>query len=205
MNCNNCGKEINDGLELCQDCQKADEPVQASVTDENINSEKPESFSLESQTQKKQQKVIDLIKEKAKKIIENYKNFKNLSTKQKIIHIAVPLIIILVLFGSGGESDKERAVRLAVNQVDSQIYGGGEVEIYDAVCVDKDGKGRFIVTVTSERNRFETWWAVLVTLYPDGEHYNAIANYHGGGISQDEWVEEYKTDSDYGWGTKIED
>lgn len=205
MNCKNCGKETEDGLELCRDCQNSDEPVQTPASSENDNSEKSEDFSLESQSQKNQQNVFDFIKEKAKMITENYKNFKNLSTKQKIIHIAVPLIIIFVLFGFGGESKEDLAVSLAIEQVDSQIYGGGEVEIYDAVCVDKDGKGRFIVTVTSERNRFETWWAVLVTLHPDGEHYNAIANYHGGGISQDEWIEEYKTDSDYGWGTKIED
>ncbi len=215
MNCKNCGKEIDNGLELCVECQtatakKEDNAINETVdtTSERIDTPKEVWAKLTAKNTSAKDKNIyflNLLKALAKKIIGNYKNFKNLNIKQKILHIAIPVLIILVLFGSGGGGKEDVAIQCAINQVDSQIFGGADVEIYDAVCVDKDGKGRFIVTVTSERNRFETWWAVLVTLYPDGEHYNAIANYHGGGISQDEWVEEYKTDSDYGWGTKIED
>ncbi len=163
-------------------------------------------------SKEEQQATIEQTKEKAKdfakKEKENYKNFKNLTTKQKVVRIVAPVLIIAVLCsifgGKSYKNDEDKAIQLALEQVDSQIYGGAEVEIRDPVCVDKDGKGRYIVTVTSERNRFETWWVVLVVLHPDGEHYKAIANYHGGGISADDWIEEYKDNADYGWGERIE-
>lgn len=228
MVCKNCGKEIEEGLKICPECntdnsaveekqsqwqtdfiqekgQKAKELAEKGI--ENIK-------DFKSMTKEEQKEVVDQTKEKAKDFLNkekgNYKNFKNLSTKQKIIRIAVPVIILAVIIGifSGKsyKNDEETAINYAILQVDSQIYGGADVEIFGAECVEKDGKGRYIVTVSSQRNRFETRWAVLVTLHPDGEHYKAIANYHGdhNGFTQEEWVEEYQNNPEYGWKTKVE-
>ena len=166
-------------------------------------------------SKEEQQEAVEQTKVKAKnfvsKEIENYKNFKNLTTKQKLIRIIIPVLALLIFGGLfGGKSyknDEDSAIECALTQVDSQIYGGAAVEIYDPDCIAKDGKGRYIVTVTSERNRMETRWVVLVTLHPDGEHYKAIANYHGtsNGFSEDDWIKEYKNNDDYGWGTKVKD
>lgn len=157
MNCKNCGKEIDDGLELCQECQKPEEPVQTPASDESINAEQTESYSLESQSKKKQQELLNTIKEKAKKIIENYKNFKNLSTKQKIIHIVAPILIVVILFssGGGGMSESEAMAYMATyNMLDSSMSKVfGEVSAAEVIGymfsnpdyeIEKDGEKTYV-------------------------------------------------------------
>lgn len=183
--------------------------IKEKISSVDVDELKEKASAMGSEIKEKVSNIdVDDVKNKTKSFAENevknYKNFKNLSLKQKIIRIAIPLFIFVIAFAIfSGDNKEEIAVQCAVAQVDKQTFGK-YVEIYDPVCVDSDGKGRYIVTVTSENNGFETWWAVLVTLSSDGEKYNAIANYHGGGTSQEEWIEEYKTNPDYGWGRKSE-
>ncbi len=153
MNCKNCGKEINDGLELCQDCQTKSEPT-AENTQDIINQIKdPESTPKE-----KIGCLINFLKEKAKKILNNYKNFKNLSTKQKIIHIVVPVLIVAVLFtsgGGGGMSESEAMAYMATyNMLDSSMSRVfGEVSAAEVIGymfsnpdyeIEKDGEKTYV-------------------------------------------------------------
>ncbi|MGN0546505.1 MAG: hypothetical protein ACI4I3_04160 [Acutalibacteraceae bacterium] len=135
MKCKNCGAETENGLDLCKECQNSNMTVQDGFSAESSS---PEMYSLESQSEKRWKRRFDFIKEKAKIIIENYKNFKNLSTKQKIIHIVAPVLIVLFvasfMFG-GGSSDSEILAQLSTYNLIpaqmSQVYG--KVTVADVV------------------------------------------------------------------------
>lgn len=153
MNCKNCGKEINDGLELCQDCQtKSESPV------ENAKDFISQIKDSKSTPKEKISCLINFLKEKAKKILNNYKNFKSLSTKQKIIHIVAPILIVVILFssgGGGGMSESEAMAYIATyNMLDSSMSRVfGEVSAADVIGymfsnpdyeIEKDGEKTYV-------------------------------------------------------------
>lgn len=153
MNCKNCGKEINDGLELCQDCQTKSE-TPAENTKDIINQIK----DSKSTPKEKIAYLINFLKEKAKNILNNYKNFKTLSTKQKIIHIVAPILIVVILFssgGGGGMSESEAMAYMATyNMLDSSMSRVfGEVSAADVIGymfsnpdyeIEKDGDKTYV-------------------------------------------------------------
>ncbi len=149
MNCKNCGKEIDSGLELCAECQTATAEKEETAINETVEMAR-ESVDAPKEiwakltaknTSAKDKKIyfLNLLKALAKKIIGNYKNFKNLNIKQKILHIAIPVLIVLVLFGSGGGSggmsESEAMAYIATyNMLPSQmstVYG--EVSAADVI------------------------------------------------------------------------
>ncbi len=153
MNCKNCGKEINDGLELCQECQ-----IKAETPAENTKDIISQIKDSKSTPKEKIGCLINFLKEKAKKILNNYKNFKNLSTKQKIIHIVVPVLIVAVLFtsgGGGGMSESEAMAYMATyNMLDSSMSRVfGEVSAAEVIGymfsnpdyeIEKDGEKTYV-------------------------------------------------------------
>lgn len=153
MNCKNCGKEIDDGLELCQDCQTKSEPPAENAKD--FISQIKDSKST---PKEKIGCLINFLKEKAKNILNNYKNFKNLSTKQKIIHIVVPVLIVAILFssgGGGGMSESEAMAYMATyNMLDSSMSRVfGEVSAAEVIGymfsnpdyeIEKDGEKTYV-------------------------------------------------------------
>ena len=126
----------------------------------------------------------------------------NLSLKG-IIAIAASIAVVFVIFSNifGGKNNNDLAKEIAVYQIQQQTYAVDE-SVYDIKIVDKDGKGRYIVTATTKPGAFETWWAVYVEICDDNDHYRAVANYHGDGITTDEWITTYKTNDNYNWGDK---
>lgn len=153
MNCKNCGKEIDDSLELCQECQtKAETPAENA---KDIISQIKDSKST---PKEKTGCLLNFLKEKAKNILNNYKNFKTLSTKQKIIHIVVPLLIVVILFssgGGGGMSESEAMAYIATyNMLDSSMSRVfGEVSAADVIGymfsnpdyeIEKDGEKTYV-------------------------------------------------------------
>lgn len=153
MNCRNCGKEIEDGLELCQECQSKSESPAENVKD-IINQLK----SSASTPKEKGRYLVNILKEKAKIILNNYKNFKTLSTKQKIIHIVAPVLIVVILFssgGGGGMSESEAMAYMATyNMLDSSMSRVfGEVSAADVIGymfsnpdyeIEKDGEKTYV-------------------------------------------------------------
>ena len=153
MNCKNCGKEIEDGLELCQECQtKAETPA------ENAKDIINQIKDSKSTPKEKIGCLLNFLKEKAKNILNNYKNFKTLSTKQKIIHIVVPLLIVVILFssgGGGGMSESEAMAYMATyNMLDSSMSRVfGEVSAAEVIGymfsnpdyeIEKDGEKTYV-------------------------------------------------------------
>ncbi len=202
MNCKNCGTQFDDGARSCPTCgaERAGETTAAQS--------EPQTFvDVSSSTESKSAETKEKAKSFAKKQLNDYKNFKSLSTKSKVIHFAVPLVCVILLFNIFGgaftnyKNDEELAKSCAVAQIQRQVFAKDET-VYDVKVVDSDGCGRFIVTATTKDGAFETWWVVIVQLNKDGETYNALANYHGDGITADQWVQKYKTESDYDWGVE---
>ena len=82
MICSKCGKEIDDGLEICAKC------------------------TAEIKLEETKKKAEGFVKEEKK----NYTNFKNLSFKQKLIRVAVPVLAVIILisaFSGGGTASVE--------------------------------------------------------------------------------------------------
>lgn len=128
-------------------------------------------------------------------------NSEDLIMNTKIVFSILISIIMILLFTSCSNSKNmtEMAEKIAVYQIQQQTYAKDET-VYDIKIVESDGNGRYIVTATTKPGAFETWWAVLVEIYDDNNHYNVVANYHGDGITQKQWIETYKTDVNYRWG-----
>lgn len=196
-------KNINDLMMLYP---KKDEPESEVSNEKDELKEKAIDFTKETYSKGK---------EVAKDVANEFKEFdyKSLKTKsgwmsflknKKILFtcIAVIAIIFIVpkLFG-GAKDHSNMAKNIAINQIQQQVFAKDE-SVYDIKIVAKDGKGRYIVTATTKPGAFETWWAVLVSIADDNNHYSAIANYHGDGITQEEWIERYKTQENYHWGER---
>lgn len=135
------------------------------------------------------------------------------SKKAKILalsSIAVVLIILAALVipsvvKSHNESQREEIVlNIAVMQIREQMFAQNET-VYDLRIVDRDDYGHYIVTATTKPNAFETWWVVWVELASDNNRYRVAANFHGGGKSTNDWIDEYHTASRYRWGVPIEE
>lgn len=153
MKCKNCGKEIDDGLELCRDCQTKSETPAENLKD-IINQVKDSKTT----PKEKISCLINFLKAKSKNILNNYKNFKNLSTKQKIIHIVAPVLIVAILFssgGGGGMSESEAMAYMATyNMLDSSMSRVfGEVSAADVIGymfsnpdyeIEKDGDKTYV-------------------------------------------------------------
>lgn len=119
---------------------------------------------------------------------------------KRLCSLIVPMIILLI-FTSCSNSKKmvDMAESIAVYQIQKQTYAKDET-VYDIKVVDSDGNGRYVVTATTKPSAFETWWAVFVEICDDNDHYRVVANYHGDGTTQEQWVETYKTNEKYNWG-----
>ncbi len=149
MNCKKCGKEIENELELCQECQSN----QVDFKDV-VNQLKKSELSVKD----KISFLIDILKKTAEKIINNYKNFKNLSAKQKILHIVAPVLVIVVIassFGGGGMSESEAMAYMATyNMLDSNMSKVfGEVSAAEVIGymysdadyeIEKDGDKTYV-------------------------------------------------------------
>ena len=183
MNCKNCGKEIETGTRFCQHCgveQNIESKVETSEFDvpahSNANAENNSSIQFTA---------------------VGHKSFKSLSKGVKILIIAVPIIICLLIFfisiGDGDTdqpgfssssvnylNDEETAMNCAITQIQKQVFAKDN-SVYNVKVVDTDGCGRYIITATTKPAAFETWWVVLVQLNSDNETYKAFANYHGDG------------------------
>lgn len=153
MKCKNCGKEIDDSLELCQECQ-----ANAETPAENFKDIVNQIKDSKTTPKEKIGTIFNFLRAKAKNILNNYKNFKALSTKQKIIHIVAPVLIVVILFssvGGGGMSESEAMAYMATyNMLDSSMSRVfGEVSAAEVIGymfsnpdyeIEKDGEKTYV-------------------------------------------------------------
>ena len=147
--------------------------------------------NFKSMSKEEQQEAVEQTKEKAKdfakKEKENYKNFKSLSTKQKLIRIAVPVLVLIILINifGGGSGNNSHVIKAE----SSDGYGNVAfdltfeefIENYNA-CIDKDEEYESVATmrylnaddfnknvlnggVIEYAKNFGTYYSALATLY----------------------------------------
>ncbi len=117
MKCIKCGKEIDNDSKFCDGCGAAvvTEEVQpdtnASAETAAIENKDVSAEAVAPQVNSKPKSFIE-------KEINNYKNFKNLSSKQKLIRILVPVLIlaiIIIIVTPGGSSEEVGVVKNGEN------------------------------------------------------------------------------------------
>lgn len=157
-------------------------------------------------------------KGKAGKKIENfiseYKNFGTLTKKNKIIHLAVPLIIVVILFSlfSGGGISDEDYIDCAKSVAYNQLKAPSTASFSDGKVVEKDDYGRALVTFTVDaENSFgayvRTYYAIVIETYDKSTEqftYNRFAVQHWtNSIDDDIYLEAAKLAAD--WDKPLED
>lgn len=145
-----------------------------------------------------------------KGIIYNYKNFKSLSTKKKVLYVAIPIIILFVLINSfGGISDKKyiSAAQQVVTDPTSGNYLESNLYFTGGKVVDKDKYGRALVLL--KYNSIITDKSEVILVIYDLDNSNNTFRYYkyrnvalfGRSITQDQ-LNSMKYDVD--WGTPID-
>ena len=138
---------------------------------------------------------------KALNFLSQYKSFGSLSLKDKILHIALPLVIIFVLIGifsSGGASDEDY-ISCAQTVINQQLKSPSTATYSNAKVVEKDDYGRVLVTLCVDaQNSFgayiRNYYAIVIEEYdPDTEKFD----YYPNGITRwtDEQLEDIYIDS----------
>lgn len=140
---------------------------------------------------------VDEVKDKAKNFavneVENYKNFKNLSLKQKLIRIAAPaiiLIIIILIFVPKGPSDEDY-ILCAHSAVSDLLKSPSTATYSNEEVVEKDDYGRVLVTLSVDsQNSFgayvRTNFAVVIESYDTSTEKFV---YYPNGIQK--WTDDY--------------
>ncbi len=175
------------------------------------NNNKPEnnapekSMPLISAETSKPEEITNPVEKKG--IIYNYKNFKSLPTKKKVLYIAIPLIILLVLinaFGGGGVSDKmyiAAAQDVVTDPASVGMYIDGNLGFTGGDVVDKDKYGRALVVLNYDDQLLgDSQVAVVIFDFDKSDntyrYYNTLANHgrrfisgFGTGLTKDDIIE----------------
>lgn len=164
-----------------------------------------------------QQTDLSSGKKGVKGFFAGYKDFKSLTIKQKLLHIAVPIILFIIIVSmlgggssgvgvAGSKITDEQVETVAKYEVSKHIMSKSSPVFSDLEIVDKDGHNRYIVTLSSDGKFFKDRWAVWIEFDETGEYYHTYADYHGsysskyGSLSQEELVNLFKTNPDFRWG-----
>lgn len=146
--------------------------------------------------------------------ISEYKNFSSLTAKSKIIHIAVPILIVIALFSffSGGGVSDEDYIVCAKSVAYNQLKAPSTASFSDAKVVEKDDYGRALVTFTVDsENSFgayvRTYYAIVIETYDKSSEqftYDRFGVQHWTNSSADEiYIEAAKEAAD--WNEPLED
>ena len=124
------------------------------IPEENLNmSVENNAESVTSNNTNVSQQIPDIKQvgiEKAKEVIENYKNIKTQPKWKKIVYIALPIIILLVfikVIGGGSGGDKYY-IQAAEQVVSEQLRSPSTASFSSVKVVDKDKYGRALISMT---------------------------------------------------------
>lgn len=143
------------------------------------------------------------------KFISEYKNFKELELMNKILHIAVPIICLILLFNifGGGQGSKQDYIDCAKTVVSRQLRSPSTAMFYGEEILDEDKYGRVLVRICVEaQNGFggyvKNTFLVVITDYNDSTeefiHGNAISYDVGEEWLEDGFIEQAKSASNWG-------
>lgn len=215
MFCKKCGKENDADAKFCTSCgynlgeevtsaEEAKENTETNVTQETEKTVSENNIDLDKIKEKAteiggeiKEKVsnidVDEVKDQAKNFAENevknYKNFKNLSLKQKLVRIAIPVIVLIIIISiliPNGPSDEDY-IADAKTAVSEKLKSPATAMYSNEKIVDEDDYGRVLVTLTVDaQNSFGAYvrenYAVVIeshdtstdkfVYYPNGiEHW----------------------------------
>ena len=104
--------------------------------------------------------------------LSEYKNFGTLNQKNKIIHIAVPILVVILLFSlfSGGGVSDDDYIDCAISVASNHLKSPSTASYSDAKVVEKDDYGRVLVTFSVDsQNGFgayvRTYCAIVIESY----------------------------------------
>ena len=111
---------------------------------------------------------------KIEKFLSEYKNFGALTQKNKIIHIAMPIVIIIALFSlfSGSGTSDDDYIDCAKTVASNHLKAPSTASYSDCKVVEKDDYGRALVTLTVDsENSFgayvRTYCAIVIESYDE--------------------------------------
>lgn len=175
------------------------------LTDEDMKKE------LNENKEKRKGKTV----KKIENFISEYKSFGTLTKKNKIIHLAIPLLIVIILFNlfsGGGESNEDFIIRCAQTVAYEQLKSPSTASFSDGQVVEKDDYGRALVTFfVDAENSFgayvRTYYAIVIETYDKSTEkftYNSFAVQHwSNGTNSDFYLEAAKVAAN--WDEPLED
>lgn len=168
--------------------------IKEKISSVDVDELKEKASEIGSELKEKVSNIdVDEVKDQAKNFAENevknYKNFKNLSLKQKLIRIAIPVIVLIIIISiliPNGPSDEDY-IADAKTAVSKMLKSPATAMYSNEKIVEKDDYGRVLVTLTVDaQNSFGAYvrenYAVVIeshdtstdkfVYYPNGiEHW----------------------------------
>lgn len=195
MICKNCGKEINDGAAFCSSCGAKSE---VTATDSD-------NLSANNVTNKKKYPTKLVIGAIIAAIVilvigivvsigddetsDNLSSTKTNSSANSFFEDTV------------GDSEENVIKSLAISAIQNQPGVQHDEDVYDVEILEKDGNFNYIVGAnTDTKSGIDQWWRVLIKIDTKTGKMQTTVKTTGEHIAKDEWIEKFKTESEYGWG-----
>ncbi|WP_303824679.1 zinc ribbon domain-containing protein [Ruminococcus flavefaciens] len=201
MICKKCGKEINDGIDVCPECG----------TNVNGMPNQPNSVQVSEKPKKKHKSLIIIGYVFALllaiiiviAIFGDDESDKIGSSDTKISSISESEEFFKETFG---DTEENVIKTLAVSKI--QEYPGvkSDEKVFDVEILANDGNYNYIIGASTEYSSgMDKWWRVLIKLDPKTgkmTSYVKTNNYRPDEerVGRDEWVSKFQNDSEYGWG-----
>ncbi|WP_024859600.1 zinc ribbon domain-containing protein [Ruminococcus flavefaciens] len=192
MICKKCGKEINDGIDMCPECG----------TNVNGMPNQPNLVQVSEKPKKKHKgliiigyifalllAVIIVIA-----IFGDDESDKIGSSDTKISSSSESEEFFKETFG---DTEENVIKTLAISKIKENLEYDSEV--YDVKILDKDSNYNYIVRGwTKSPDLIAKWWTVMIKLDTST---GKMTTYTKGEFTEsDAWINKYKTESEYGWG-----
>ncbi len=137
----------------------------------------PNKATPEEKTQNIQDPDLSKYKDGAKGFFAGYKDFKSLSLKQKILHIAIPVILFVFIFSMFGGSSDSKYINAAKEAYLELNAFSSSAQWSEEKVVEKDNYGRAIVVMRVTIPEYKVDSYVSAVVY---KHDGSWGYYYGG-------------------------
>jgi len=215
-----CGKQIDDNSKFCPYCGSSLSSSDTGSAKEALkktagavmDSAKAIGNSVNEATGGRTQKYAEKVKETAKgftddvKQVAEDKDTSNFFIKNKYRNVKIIAVVLIAIFliGSifgGGSDDNEENAILAVEARIHQSYP--TFTFSDAEVIEKDGEGRYLISLTISENNIQQGYAIGIAIFPPNSDNILTSIYPYEDKSMKEYaIKMQKAKSD--WGEPIE-